>query len=185
MLSVEIDGFNLGESIADLRAIKVGEETCTSVIHMSSERIRCLIILREPSLLYGSIHDGRSKDVVTSISDASTPAQLAASAIPYRLDQVELTTVGGKTAGISTKPLTTVRSGSGRPTMSHITLSLLPFSPLAITVASHGKHQTLYWSNVAYGARCIQRSRMDGTQIETVVSNVRIFPTTICTSNLA
>lgn len=177
ILSVEISGFNLGATASELRSVKVGDQTCTSVIHISAQQVRCLITLREPSLLYTTLQDGRTpgSSVVTSISETSTPQQLSASRVPFTLDQVELTTVGGRTSGISTKPLTTVRSGSGRPTMAHITLSLLPFSPLAITVATQGQEKTLYWSNVAYGARSIQRSRIDGTQIETVVSNVRTW----------
>jgi hypothetical protein len=106
---------------------------------------------------------------------------VAASIVPYTVQQVQLTTPGGRTTGVSLLPLTVVRSGSGRPVMSHIALTLLPFAPYTVSVVAHNQlradgsvteEKTLYWSNVAYGAYSIQRSRLDGSQVETVVSNV-------------
>lgn len=156
------------------------------MIHVSPQSVKCTIVLRTGSVLYSTINN-RNGSHVSSVSERSTPAELSASVVPYTVDQVVYTTVGGSTSGISAVPLAVVRSGSGRPTMTHIRLTLEPFSPYTLTVVTHrvdnistsgnsgvSYEKTLYWSNVAYGAHSIQRSRMDGTQVETVVNNVSV-----------
>jgi len=143
-----------------------------------------MIVLREVNTLYSTINNVNGT-YVRSITEKSTATELLASVVPYTVDQVVFTTVGGSTSGVHNTPLTVVRSGSGRPVMSHIRLTVEPFAPYTLTVASHrvessestsvSYEKTLYWSNVAYGAYSIQRSRMDGAQVETVVNNVSIL----------
>jgi hypothetical protein len=185
-LRVEIDGYNLGDSLDDV-TIKVAGQLCTSVVHTSAHRVSCLIVLTEPNLLYATLGNDRARvpPYVSSISEQSSEDELSISIVPYSVTDVELITAGGRTQGVNAKPLTTVRSGSGRPTMSHIVLRMLPFEPYTITLATHREEtaggavslvQTLYWSNTAYGAHSIQRSRLDGSQVETVVSNVSSYP---------
>jgi len=187
LLSVAIRGYNLGATIADVRSITVGGEVCTSIVHASPEHVMCTIVLRTGSVLYSTINN-RNGSYLSSVSESSTDAELSASVVPYTIDQVTYTTIGGSTSGVSAVPLAVVRSGSGRPTMTHIKLTLEPFSPYTMTVVTHrvdstsssgsagvSYEKTLYWSNVAYGAHSIQRSRMDGTQVETVVNNVRML----------
>ncbi len=184
LLSVTIHGFNLGATLRDIKTITVGGQVCTSIIHASPESVTCMIVLREVNTLYSTINNVNGT-YVRSITEKSTSAELLASVVPYTVDQVVFTTVGGSTTGVHNTPLTVVRSGSGRPVMSSIRLTVEPFAPYTLTVASHpvessdaksvSYEKTLYWSNVAYGAYSIQRSRMDGTQVETVVNNVSIF----------
>lgn len=189
LLSVEIDGYNLGASLSDV-TITVGGHLCTSVVHVSPQRITCMIVLTEPSLLYRTLGSQRTRTppYVSTISELTNEADLAISIVPFSPTDVQLTTPAGTTTGVMAKPLTVVRSGSGRPTMSHIVLTVLPFAPQTLTVVTHNvtdtvskavsQVQTLYWSNVAYGAYTIQRSRIDGSQVETVVTNVSVFFTT-------
>jgi hypothetical protein len=221
LMSVVLEGYNLGNSIADLKYIRVGAETCTSVLFVSSHRIECTLVLRgAPSLLYstvqyvpsaaaaggvggvgggsgtgagaavaGGVDDGTlassqyGSSYTTRITELTSETDLLSSIVPFSIGDVEIATIGGRTSGVSAKPLTTVRSESGRPTLSHIELALLPFSPYTIAVATHqpsvgtststtAKMRTLYWANTAYGANCIQRSNIDGSQVETVINNV-------------
>ena len=152
----------------------MADRPCTSVRHSSAERVSCTLVLTDPNIHYRTLGNQRSADYISSISDLSTETELTQSIVPFSITQVALTTPGGIAKGIQTKPLTVVRSGSGRPTMAHITLTLQPFAPYDVTVVRHpvSQEQTLYWSNIAYEAHNIQRSRIDGTQVETVVSNV-------------
>ena len=181
LVSVTIQGFNLGTTLRDIKSITVAGQVCTSIIHASPESVTCMIVLREVNLLYSTINNVNGT-YVRSVTERSTPAELQASVVPYTVEQVVFTTVGGSTTGVSNVPLTVVRSGSGRPVMSSIRLTVEPFAPYTLTVATHrvesadaksvSYEKTLYWSNVAYGAYSIQRSRMDGSQVETVVNNV-------------
>jgi hypothetical protein len=91
---------------------------------------------------------------------------------------VQLSTIGGNTQGIYLNAQTVVRSGSGRPVIESVTLTSVPFTPYALhlvstpSVENEEVLKTLYWSNVAVNAFCVQRARADGSQVETVVSNV-------------
>lgn len=184
LVQVEIDGYNLGATLTDV-SVTVGGQTCTSVVHVSPHRITCLVVLKEPNVLYAAVGSSRARvpPYVSSVSDLSSEAELATSIVPFTVSDVALQTTGGRTQGVNPLPLATARSGSGRPVMSHIVLTVLPFEPYTIAIAAHNettsgssrvsKKQTLYWSNVATGAQSIQRSRLDGSQVETVVTNVR------------
>jgi len=83
--------------------------------------------------------------------------------------QVRLLTVGGAAVGVSPDPQADKWVDSGLPIIQAIYLDPEPFSPFAIEYHAG----TLYWSNVAEGAFSIQRSKADGSRVETVVGNVQ------------
>ncbi|KAJ1392697.1 hypothetical protein B484DRAFT_280809, partial [Ochromonadaceae sp. CCMP2298] len=176
MVEVLLQGYNLGTSRDDLLYVLVGGKSCTSIVH-SKTSIRCIVVLTTPNLAY-SAADTFTNSQQTSISQESTPEQLATTIVPFALEDVKLATIGGKTGGFSVTPLATVRSGSGRPVLTHIKLSVLPFAPVSLAIASLdeggiGVVGTLYWANSAYSAHSVQRSFLDGSQVETVVTNVQ------------
>lgn len=164
-------GHNLGNTFADLRQVRIGAESCTSIVHVSSQHVRCLLVLRD--------FDSSSGEV---FQDASTFAAALSA------DDVYLATISGRTTGIFLQPNTVVRGGSGKPILTSVEFIAQPFRPYALRVlvepvastedagGEEETRRTVYWTNLAPGAHSVQRCRLDGTQVETVVYNVCAAP---------
>ena len=160
MVAVEICGDNLGASLAEVRYVKVAGKLCTSMVHVSSKLIQCIIIETE----------SHTEEPNTYLS----PKDLY------------LSTNAGNTNGIYEHSLSVVKSGSGKPVISDIQFQRRSFIPYALRLVStvvavvkqndntlqETKQKTLYWTNIAPNAFNIQRSNIDGSQIETVLNNV-------------
>lgn len=152
LYEITITGFNLGASLQDVRYVKVRNTFCTSLHHVNDTMIKCILVHSPDSFSSGD---------------------------------VTLSTIGGTIHGTYIAPQLVVRSGTGRPVASEITIEPLPFRPYALSLlvqANDGGavERTLYWSNIAQGAFSIMRCRADGSQIETVVSNVSYTESRLC-----
>jgi hypothetical protein len=138
VLVVEISGYNFGNSLSDIYSITVKGDPCTSLNRLNSENIKCICVKAACN----------SDDVTVA--------------------DVVLSTVGGSTQGIYAQPYIILKSGTGRPVVSSISLTSQPFIPNALSLVRKGSNASLYWSNIGIGSYSIQRCRLDGTQIETV-----------------
>ena len=151
LLKLTLKGYNLGDKLGDVKSVTVKGFTCTSLLHFSSELIHCMIV-NELALLTNTLTD----------------------------NDVSITTIGGTFSGIYAQPLLAFKSGSGRPVLSEIIFDTIPFLPYGVTLRKTSipmdghsvEDLTLYWSNIAIGAFCIQRSRIDGSLVETIINNV-------------
>lgn len=146
ILSITINGYNFGNSVNDIRALNIRGVPCTSVIFVSSNQITCLSV--KPGVIGTDINS----------------------------DDVYLSVLGGSTQGIYFNPEVVIRSNSGRPIIANINFEIQPFLPYALSIRlaeTNNDIPTLYWSNIAIGGYSIQRCRLDGTQIETVLTDVQ------------
>jgi hypothetical protein len=151
IVEVKLAGFNLGNSVSDLLSIKVNGRLCTSVLHYSSTMITCILTLKD-----------------TFVNEAITEKS------------IHVSTRSGSVVGISDHPEVQLRSQSRRPIISTLDWVIQPFCPYNIYLSvdnflRHGASvtaKTLYWSNTATGSHSVQRSMIDGSQVETVVNNV-------------
>jgi hypothetical protein len=146
ILSITINGYNFGSSVNDIKVLSIRGIACTSVILVSSNQITCLSV----------------KPGVTG-SDINS-------------DDVFLSVLGGNTQGVYFNPEIVIRSNSGRPIIASINFEIQPFLPYALSIRlpeTDNDIPTLYWSNIAIGGYSIQRCRLDGSQIETVLYDVQ------------
>lgn len=146
LLEVTLHGFNLGKTLEDINFIKVNGIPCTSIVHLSSELVKCI-----------SYQAGAVGDSITA-------------------DMIHVSTIGGNTRGIYPEPTSIARSGSGRPILSAVDLDMKTFLPYSIKLVSDYFNgtvlKTLYWTNVGLNSYSIQRSSVDGRNIQTVVNSV-------------
>lgn len=47
MIEIVIEGYHLGMSINDIISIKIAGNTCTSIVHFSDQKVRCVLVLKD------------------------------------------------------------------------------------------------------------------------------------------
>lgn len=140
----------MGLTIEDVVYIRVQGQPCTSITHHTSEHIHCIIY--QSSLMNTS---------------ALSPSD------------VELRTIAGSTRGISLDAYIVYKTQGMRPVLHTINFFSEPFSPLALTyIPPHPSLSStmgsLYWTNGALASKSLQRSKADGSQIETILQQLQI-----------
>lgn len=145
-----IEGYNFGSSVLEIKHILIQNSLpCTSIAHINASFITCYCLTAQTALT---------------------------------AEDVTLALTGGSTQGVYADPMIALMSRSGRPIVSSISITYMPVTPYAIAVQAQVTQSTayskqyldvLYWSNIAYGAYCIQRVLSDGSHVQTVVSNVQ------------
>lgn len=144
LVSVDIFGYNLGFSSADLVYVKYGSALCTSLVFVTSMHIQATCVQAQ-SLAYASEPQGVEEEV-----------------------DVEIRTLSGMTHGLSPNAYEIFHSKSFRPVIADITVTVVPFQPGCVHVVGGW----VYWANLGR-EQGIQRALLDGTQVETVLNHVR------------
>lgn len=160
LLYVDIYGYNFGHALNDIVYIKLKDMPCTSILRISSQHLRCI------SFQTGYTEGINEYDWSTSNEEMEDKIQVW---------DVELRTVSGSKRGLSLDAEEIVRSKSFRPAITEINFQNTAFHPetVAYIPPIEGEAMgTLYWTNRVAGHFVLQRSYVDGSQIETVLNQV-------------
>ena len=163
-LYIDIFGHNFGTSLEDIEYVKVKGVPCTSLLRISSEHVRCISF--KSGLIKGA--ESYNLEVIAEEIDGLIQVQ-----------DIELRTIAGSVRGINLDADKIVRSRSFRPAITDIRFQNSEFYPQTIYYVPPetnvvGAKGTLYWTNVMLGHFVLQRSFVDGSQIETVLNYVQL-----------
>lgn len=142
-------GHNLGLRLSDVLSVGLAlpdgtRLPCSSLLHFNSSALRC--VFSQPAVL------GLYRQ-----SGDSLPAEL-----------VEVRTASGVVRGLSLNAAVIVAEKSFRPAITGLTVTAYPFAPTQLAALDGA----LYWLNAAASARSLQRSRPDGSGVETVLAGL-------------
>lgn len=142
VLVLDLFGFSLGDYRADILKISFNQSDCTSILHYSSEHVRCYLILNQPQqfdenlveiyTIYGN-SQGISLDATSVVNSGSL--------MPV-LQQIVVTE-----------------------------MPFQPYS-LAFVSSGVAGEGVLYWTNVASEGFAVQRAFANGSHLETLLNNV-------------
>jgi hypothetical protein len=174
IIQIDITGYNLGHNaLRDILSVTVTDtkngigngnggqppivHECSGLIRYNSSALRCLLHQETalPLLSFTASDDNDTKNDFDGID-------------PFF---VEVRTISGVVRGISLDVKTQLIGKTFRPLITGVTARRIPFQPTAVQVIE--EDNCLYWTNSAGGVRALQRSKLDGTAIETLVTRVR------------
>jgi hypothetical protein len=174
IIQIDITGYNLGNNaLRDILSVTVTDtknshgngnggqqpivHECSGLIRYNSSALRCLLHQETalPLLSFTTSDDNDTKNDFDGID-------------PFF---VEVRTISGVVRGISLDVKTQLIGKTFRPLITGVTARRIPFQPTTVQVIE--EDNCLYWTNSAGGVRALQRSKLDGTAIETLVTRVR------------
>lgn len=145
ILYIDIYGNNFGNTLADVVYIKVKNQFCTSVLHISSEHLRCVSHLPNVNRAESSY------DLDTMLEGSSLNGKISPTASDtslVRVRDIEVRTISGVVRGIALNAEIIVRSEFLRPVITDVVfrhqriapLSIVYIPPVTLSSASTGSN---------------------------------------------